>query len=102
MTSGNLTEACDRRNVVHHIEDQIVVQRHVDGVGHRQRQQRIAVGRRVDDDLGADIAGAAGPIVDDELLTEMLRQRRRREAAWRHRARCRGDKGTTMRTGRDG
>ena len=31
------------------------------------------------DKLGADIAGAAGPVIDDELLAEMLRQRIRQQ-----------------------
>ena len=33
----------------------------------------------MDDDFGADIAGAAGTIIDDELLAEMLRQRIRQK-----------------------
>ena len=57
------------------IETEIVVERRVDRVGHRHRQQRIAVGRRLDGGLGADIAAGARPVVDDELLAEPLRQR---------------------------
>ena len=38
------------------------------------RRERVAVRRRAHDRLGGDIAAGARPVVDDELLTEPLRQ----------------------------
>src|SRR5207247_9746269 len=33
--------------------------------------QRVAVGRRLGDDLGGDRSAGAGPVVDDDLLAEI-------------------------------
>ena len=75
MTKGVRPMAADRREVAREIEIQMLIKRGVDGIGRDGQQQRIAVRRRVRDDFGADIAGGARPIVDDELLTEPLRHR---------------------------
>ncbi len=63
----------DQRDVAQEIERQRL-QRHVDGVGRRGEEKRVAVGRRTDDGLGADIGAAAGPVVDDHRLAEPLGQ----------------------------
>ena len=63
-----------RHDIAHEIERQLVVERRVDPVGGIDQQQRVAVRRRVHDDLGADIVAGARPVVDDELLAEPLRQ----------------------------
>ena len=47
----------------------------VDSVAERHVEQRIAVGRRVDDGIGGDIAAGARAVVDDDILPEPLRQR---------------------------
>ena len=63
----------DRRDV----PDQIVVEleeRRIDRVGCADLEQRVAVGRRPHDRFGADIAGAARPVVDDDGLAETLRE----------------------------
>ena len=56
------------------IEIEIVVERRIDGVRRDGQHQRVAVRRRSYDDLGADIAAGARPIVDEEWLPEPLRQ----------------------------
>ena len=43
-------------------------------------RKRVTVRGRSHDDLGADIAAGAGPVFDDELLAEPLRQRLSNEA----------------------
>ena len=42
--------------------------------GEVDQEQRVAVGGRAHDRLGADIAAGARPVLDDELLAEPLRQ----------------------------
>ena len=66
---GAADQARDRRDVAEQAEIQLVIKRCVDGVGCRGQMDRIAVGRRTHDRLGADIAGGAGPVLDDELLS---------------------------------
>src|SRR5262249_27368575 len=65
-------EPCDRCNVADEIEIEIVVEGGVDGVGGGHDEQGITVRGRVCDDRGADVARAARPVVDDELLFESL------------------------------
>jgi hypothetical protein len=78
-------DAADRRDVADEIEIEFRIERGVDRVGDRGRQQRIAVRGRVDDGLGADVAAGAGPVLDDEGLaepvTEPLRHQARRDDA---------------------
>src|SRR5262249_41672886 len=66
--------ACDRRDVADEIETELVIERGVDGVPTADYEQRVAVRRCAHDRLGADIAARAGSILDDERLTEPLRQ----------------------------
>ena len=59
--------------------NEIVVERRpvqccVDDVWRADRQQRVTVGGRPHDGLGGDVAGGAGPILDDDRLTETLLQ----------------------------
>jgi hypothetical protein len=39
-------------------------------------QQRVTIGRRIDDRLDGDVGAGAGPVLDDDLLAEPLRQPR--------------------------
>src|SRR5215470_7304102 len=66
--------ACDRRDVADEIETELVIERGVDGVPTADYEQRVAVRRCAHDRLGADIAARAWSILDDEWLTEPLRQ----------------------------
>src|SRR5215510_8003219 len=66
--------ACDRRDVADEIETELVIERGVDRVPTADYEQRVAVRRCAHDRLGADIAARAWSILDDERLTEPLRQ----------------------------
>ena len=86
---GLAANARDRRDVANEIEIELVVERRVDRVRRIGQQERIAVRGRAHDRLGADVATGTRPVLDDELLTEPLRQ------PLPHRAR--GDIGRTAR-----
>jgi len=60
--------------VAQEIERQVRKQRRVDRAAQRHHGERVTVRRRFHDRLHGDIAAGAGPVVDDELLTETLRQ----------------------------
>jgi hypothetical protein len=74
MTRGNGGNARHRRDVADEVEAEVRVERRIDGVCRDRQHQRVAVGRRPDDELGADIAGGARPVLDDERLFEPFRQ----------------------------
>ncbi len=76
----NAVDGADRRDVTDEIVVGPVIKRRVDRVRCVSHQERIAVGRRVHDRLGADIAAGARAVVDDELVTELVRQPLRNEA----------------------
>src|SRR5262249_57342561 len=63
-----------RRNVADEIEIELVEERCIDRRRHVDHEQRVAVGGRAYNGLGADVAGTARTVLDDELLAEMLRQ----------------------------
>src|SRR5262249_6007325 len=64
----------DRRAVANEIERKLVVERWVDGVVRTDEGDRVAVGRRVEHGLHADIATRAGPVLDDDWLPERTGQ----------------------------
>ena len=64
----------DRHDVADEVEVQLVVERRIDGVAGVDQQQRVAIGRRRDDRLGAEIAAGAALVLDDEGLAEPLGQ----------------------------
>src|SRR5262252_7454922 len=68
-------QARDRREVADKIEAEVVVQGRVERIDRRNVEQRGAVRDRAHDCFGGDIAAGARPILDDEWLTETLRQR---------------------------
>ncbi len=61
-----------RDEVLDRVERQLRVERR--HAGHRagEHQQRVAVGRRFRDQVGAKIAAGAGPVVDDDRLLHQL------------------------------
>src|SRR6266496_3815535 len=67
----------DRGEVLARVERQRLVERHVDRVGRRRDEERVAVGRRLGDEIGADVAARAGAVLDDDRLAERLAQSRR-------------------------
>src|SRR4051812_25974098 len=69
--------AANARNwsdVADEIEIELVVERRIDGIRRIGEQKGIAIRSRTHDCLGADVAASTGPILNDELLTEPLRQ----------------------------
>src|SRR5712671_3260937 len=63
---------CD---VADEIEIEVVIESRVDRGSSIRTKERIAIGGRTNDGLGGDIAGGASPVLDDEWLTEPLRER---------------------------
>ena len=66
--------AGNRRGVADEIEAEMRVKRGIGRDRRRHHEQRITVRRRLHDRFGAEIAAGARPVLDDELLTEPLRQ----------------------------
>ena len=71
---GNAIDAGDWRGVANEVKFKIVVQGRIDRVRSVGQEQRMAVGRCAHHRLGGDIAGGAGPVVDEELLTQTVRE----------------------------
>jgi len=67
-------DASDGRDVADEIEIELVVERRVDRVGRSDQEERVSVGGRAHYGLGADVAAAARPVLDDEWLAEPLRE----------------------------
>src|SRR5215813_195380 len=67
--------ASDWRDIADEIVVELVVECRIDRVPCANNEQRVAVGRGTHDRLGADIASATRPVVDNKLLAEALRQR---------------------------
>src|SRR5262245_33917020 len=63
---------CD---VADEIEIEVVIEGRIDRGSSIRTKERITIGGRTDDGLGGDIAGCAAPVLDDEWLTEPLRER---------------------------
>jgi hypothetical protein len=66
--------AGDWRDVANEIEIELLVQRGVDCIRRSGQEERIAVRRRARDRLGGDVAAGAWPVLNNELLTEPLRE----------------------------
>ena len=65
----------DRREVLDRIVRHLGVETGIDRMRrHRCDEQRVAVGRRLRDHVGADIAARADLVLDEELLVEQLRE----------------------------
>ena len=61
------------RKVLDRIERQFVVDRRIDDhSGVEGHHQCVAVGVRLGDDIGADIAGGAGAVIHQYLLAEIF------------------------------
>jgi hypothetical protein len=79
ITSGKSIKPA-RRDIALKIERQVVEQRDIERGRGRDEQQRVAVGRRIDHGLDGDIGAGARLVLDDDRLTEPLRQPRRHDA----------------------
>src|SRR5262249_5670107 len=67
-------DASDWRDVTDEIVIELVVECGVDRGRVSHQQERVAVGRGTHDRLGANLAAATRPVVDNKLLAEPLRQ----------------------------
>jgi hypothetical protein len=67
-------DAGDRHDIAEEIETELVKEGRVDCGRSIDYEERVAVRGRTHDRLGADVACAARPVLDNELLTETLRQ----------------------------
>src|SRR5262249_44883158 len=67
-------DARNRRNITNEVVVEFFEQCCIDCCGSTDHEERIAVCRRTPDRLYTDIATAARTVLDDELLTEALRQ----------------------------
>ena len=78
---GHVGEQRDRREILHTVERHVGDQRVVHRVhAHRVEQDGVAVGRRARDRAGADVARAAGAVLDDDRLAHRLVQMQRDDA----------------------
>ncbi len=90
----------DRREVLDRVVGHLRIQRRIDRLrADRSHQQRVAVGRRLGDEIGAQVAAGAGLVLDDEALAEGLGELGRERAGEDVGRAAPGLKGTTMRTG---
>src|SRR6516164_6781060 len=64
----------DRGYIADEIEIEFLVQRDIDCIRRSRQEERIAVRRRAHDRLGGDVAAGACPVLNNELLTEPLRE----------------------------
>src|SRR5262245_8767183 len=64
----------DRRDVADEIEVKFLIERRIDRGRRRSEQQRITIRRRTHDRFGADVGARTGPVLDQELLAQPLRQ----------------------------
>jgi hypothetical protein len=67
-------DACDRHGVSDEIEVELLIKCRIDRIPDTDDEEHIAVGWCADDRLGGDVAASANPVLDDELLTEVLRK----------------------------
>jgi hypothetical protein len=65
--------------VANEIEVELFVERRIHCVRRDDQEQRVAIRRRDDDNFGADTAASARPVLNDEVLSEPLRQPLARE-----------------------
>src|SRR5215813_2843105 len=63
-----------RCDVANEVETEVVIECHVPCVMCTDLEERRAVGRRLHDCLGSNIAARTRPVFDDELLTKVVRQ----------------------------
>jgi hypothetical protein len=71
---GEPHHAGNRRAVAQEYERKILVERLPDRVVGRDEHDGVAVGGGIDHRIGRDHAAGADPVLDHELLTEMVRQ----------------------------
>ena len=77
----NAGDERDRHEVLDRVVRHLRIERRIDRLrADRSHQQRVAVGRRLGDEVGAEVAAGAGLVLDDEGLAERLAELRREGA----------------------
>src|SRR5262244_201729 len=71
---GQSHYAGDRDAVADEIKRKLLVEPRVNSVVRAHEGDCVAIGRRVERGLHADTAGRAGPVLNDKLLSQMIRQ----------------------------
>ncbi len=71
---GRAGNARDRHDVAREIEGKIAVERRIDRIRGADDKERVSVGGRIDDALSADITVGAGPVIDEEGLSQPFRE----------------------------
>ena len=72
--AGRAHDPGDRRDVAEEIEVELFIERRIDCSCRRDQDERVAVRSRVHDHVSGDIGAGARAVVDNERLTETLRQ----------------------------
>jgi hypothetical protein len=67
---GGADDSHDRHYVADEIVIEIIVQRHIDGVGQRDHEERVAVGRSTHDRFRSHMSASARSVLNNELLPE--------------------------------
>src|SRR3954463_16427858 len=70
----NAIDAGDRGSVANEIEVELFEQCRINRIRSAGQEEGVAVRWRTHDRLGGDIAGGTRPVVDEELLTETVRE----------------------------
>jgi hypothetical protein len=74
MTRGTRTIPATGAIITNEIEIEVAIERGADCSRCADHEQRISVWRRIHDRLGSNIAAGTRPVLDDEGLTQTLRQ----------------------------
>ena len=69
---GHRRHQRNRREVLHRVERELLLDYRVDRVRQRDKHQRVTVRGRVCGEFGADEAASSAPVVDHHLLAHEL------------------------------
>ena len=89
--SGCVDDERKRREIAHRVVRQLAPERSVEGDRHARREQRVAVGLCLGDEVAADDLAGAGLVFDDDRLAELAAPERRDRAKRGVDAAARGD-----------
>ena len=71
---GNAHDSRDRREVADEIEIKFFIECRVDRARGRDKENRVAIGRRIDNGLGGEVGGRTWPVFDNERLSKVIGQ----------------------------
>jgi hypothetical protein len=75
----NVDDQSKGREVLHRIVGELAHERRIDHEAAGDYPRRVAVGRALRDDFGADHAAGAGAVIEDEVMAEHLGHLRREQ-----------------------